>query len=188
MEVYLAKFLYIVMHKIDINTFDSSISKEGIIEKCSDEWWLKVEFYYQSVFKNAKILRDFIRIICTYFSVPAKDISRMILVVDELNNNAIEYGSMEKENNIMRVCIEKNKHGRLDFKLEVQDTGNGLKHKTADEMRKIQEVKLGNGFEKHSSIRWRGLFLITLKIVDELYFENSLTGWLIVGIDTSFQI
>ena len=110
------------MHQIDINTFDLSSDKEAIIKQCTDKGELEIEFHYQSVFKNAKILRDFVRIICTFFGLPAKEISRMILVVDELNNNAIEYGSMEAENNIMRVAISKQSNGLLDFRLEVQDT------------------------------------------------------------------
>ena len=77
----------------------------------------------------------------------------MILVVDELNNNAIEYGSDQSENNIMRVVVQRKNNSKIDFRLEVQDTGNGCKHKTAAEMKALQDIKLGNGFDNHRSIR-----------------------------------
>jgi hypothetical protein len=34
----------------------------------------------------------------------------------------------------------------------------------------------------HESIRWRGLFMITFKSVDRLYFKDTKNWWLIVWI------
>jgi len=42
------------------------------------------------------------------------------LIVDELNNNAIEYGSKQGEINILRFFSEI-KDGKISIKIEVQD-------------------------------------------------------------------
>jgi hypothetical protein len=49
-------------------------------------------------------------------------------------------------------------------------------------MRKKQKDVLEKWFRNHSSIRGRWLFMIIIKIMDELYFENSQKWWLIVWI------
>ena len=48
----------------------------------------------------------------------------------------------------------------------------------------MQELRAQNenkDFTQHHSIRGRGLFLIISHLVDELYFEDSQNGGLIVG-------
>jgi len=46
---------------------------------------------------------------------------RIVLIVDELNNNAIEYGSKKGDINKMRFFFEKNTKGLLS--IEVEDCG-----------------------------------------------------------------
>jgi two-component sensor histidine kinase len=46
---------------------------------------------------------------------------KMVLITDELNNNAIEYGSLEKDVNIMRISIKKDELYYY-FVIEVEDS------------------------------------------------------------------
>jgi anti-sigma regulatory factor (Ser/Thr protein kinase) len=97
-----------------------------------------LELHYLSDFKNAKILRDFLEELLVQMKIPAQTVSRFILAGDELNNNAIEYGSAAGELNKMRVIVKKVEK-TYSIQLEVEDTGTGEKSKTADEMRKKQK-------------------------------------------------
>jgi len=54
---------------------------------------LDLSILYNSDFKNAKKLREIVDIICIMYDIDAKWKTRLILICDELNNNAIEYGS-----------------------------------------------------------------------------------------------
>lgn len=101
-----------------------------------------------------------------------KQTSRIILICDELNNNAIEYGSAPHSKNVMRVCTVEN-DGEILLKIEVEDSGDGVSPKTALDMETMRAHKLKLGYEKHNSIRGRGLFLITVQIAERLYFKNT---------------
>jgi hypothetical protein len=48
-------------------------------------------------------------------------------------------------------------------------------------MEEYRDEREQEDFRYHTSIRGRGLFLIIIKIVDELYFRNTQKGGLIVG-------
>jgi len=80
------------MHKINIDNL-KDFDKKSFIEAHSTPEKLEIEFTYKANFKNTKILRDFIEFICHKYSFNQKFISRSILITDEMNNNAIEYGS-----------------------------------------------------------------------------------------------
>jgi len=60
-------------------------------------------------------------VIFTTFKFPKKDIVRFILASDEINNNAIEYGSLKNENNYLRVKINK-QNTIISLTMEVEDT------------------------------------------------------------------
>jgi len=96
------------MEKLNIDKLADSFNKEEYIEKCIKNNNLYIEFHYLSYFKETKILRSFVEIICKKFKLLPQDISRLILATDELNNNAIEYGSREGEKNIMNVIVKNN--------------------------------------------------------------------------------
>jgi len=93
------------------------------------------------------------------------------LIVDELNNNAIEYGSKKGDLNKMTFSFQRNTKTLLS--IEVEDSGAGKDAKNAETMRKLQSTKIKEGFENHASIRGRGLFMIIVNLVDELYFKDS---------------
>jgi anti-sigma regulatory factor (Ser/Thr protein kinase) len=83
---------------------------------------LDIEFLYVSDFRSAKILRDFVDVICRSFHIDSITLSRFILIVDEMNNNAIEHGSRKGDMNKLRfkIFIEE---GMQNVQIEVEDSG-----------------------------------------------------------------
>lgn len=148
---------------------------------------LEVSFLFRSSFSNTKLLREIIIKLLEKAWVPLLWQNRFMLIVDELNNNAIEYGSTQWDLNHMRVYLSREKN-TLSLSIEVEDSWKWAGHKTAQEMRDIQSHKLDVWFAHHASIRGRGLFLIIFKLVDSLYFADSTTGWLIVGVKKILEI
>jgi hypothetical protein len=132
-------------------------------------------------------LRDFIIDIADFFHFKWMWKSRLTLIADELNNNWIEYWSKENDINkmIIKIIIINNE---IEFMLEVEDSWKWKESKTAEEMKEIQKKKKDKSFEWHTSIRWRWLFLIITKLVDELYFKNSDFWGLIVWIKKKVEI
>ena len=143
---------------------------------------------YFSDFKNTKKIREITESLCDRLDIPWRWKSRFILIMDEMNNNAIEHWSMPWEKNMIRVSIDLNKDD-IYINIEVEDTWNGLTPKKAFYMKKMWQERLKRGFSKYNSIRWRWLFLIIYKLVDELYFKDSKKWWwLIVWIKKSIKI
>lgn len=161
------------MKEISIVSWYSEDILPSLIE--DDKLSLKID--YKSDFRSAKSLRDIIEWYLNFFNFEKKWISRVILISDELNNNAIEYWSMEWEINSMVLTIDWN-----NINIEVIDTGNWSEAKTSLEMEEVRESRLNKWFSEHKSIRWRGLFMIITRLVDELYFKDTDKWGLIVWI------
>ena len=142
---------------------------------------LDVEVVYDSLFENAKILRNFVEKICINLWFSSLDVNRFILIVDELSNNAIEYWSEKWWINKLRLKTIKD-WDSFDFFLELEDSWKWEKHKTALEMETMRAHQLKKWYDWHYSIRWRWLFMITVKSVDRLYFKDSLNWGLIVWV------
>lgn len=147
---------------------------------------LDIEFEYKSDFAITKTIRDFISVSWKIFWLSEKLLSRMILVCDELNNNAIEHWSSENWVNIFRLRLEKH-NSEIFFNVEVEDDWKWKWAKNALEMEALRDNKLKEWYSKHFSIRWRGLFLITINIVDKLYFKDSKRWGLIVWVRKNFN-
>ncbi|NUJ98038.1 ATP-binding protein [Candidatus Gracilibacteria bacterium] len=143
---------------------------------------IKLHLLYDSKFESAKILRDYVELASSLAGIDTKWVSRLILITDEMNNNAIEYGSKQKEKNKLNFEIIKNEK-EIYIKVEVEDNGNGKSPKTAQEMESLRNEKGNKNFKTHQSIRGRGLFMIISSLVDNLYFKNNEKGGLIVGIE-----
>lgn len=175
------------MDSIHINTLPDSLDKENFISKYVENGNIDIEFIYGSDFKNAKILRDFIEVICKKIGFPEKEVSRFILIIDELNNNAIEYGTEKWWKNKIRIkTVYENEE--VYVQIEVEDTWKGSKHHTALEMETLRAHQLKLWYEWHNSIRWRWLFMIIVNTVDRLYFRDSDIWWLIVWIRKKLKI
>lgn len=115
---------------------------------------INIQFEYLSDFKNAKILRDFVKIIFTEFQLSDVDIARFVLACDEINNNAIEYGSKNEEKNLLRLQITK-QNQIISINIEAEDTGNGKSSKTAEEMEEYKQDSMKENYCHHKSIRGR---------------------------------
>lgn len=169
------------MNIVHIKDLPKSFSIKNFVSNQIIDWTIDIEFVYVSDFKNTKILRDFVEVISLELWVTPSDIPLFILIVDELNNNAIEYWT-EKwwENKLRFKCVKK--WDTYQINIEVEDTGKWPKHKNALEMETLRAHQLKLWYNDHKSIRWRWLFMIIVKTVDRLYFRDTKTGWLIVWI------
>jgi len=98
---------------------------------------------------------------------------RMQSVIDELCNNAIEFGSSEDAE--IRVSFLHKKDEYIE--MIVEDTGTGEKKTTAKEMEKLLAEKKKEGHE-FKGIRGRGLAKIVSEWSDELKFEDREEGGL----------
>ncbi len=169
------------MHKISISKLYKLKNKEKYIENFFNNNQINIEFLYLSDFIHTQMLRETIRRIFKFVWLNEKQISRIILITDEMNNNAIEYWSKTWEKNKLRLNLEK-KENSFYLNIEVEDTWNGSKPKTALEMETLRAHQLKLWYREHRSIRWRWLFMIIINIVDRLYFRDTSTWWLIVWI------
>ncbi len=147
----------------------------------------EIMFSYISDFRSAKIIREFMSDLSIRLWVSKKWETRLVLITDELNNNAIEYWSKSWESNKLKVTFVK-KSWIVDLSVEVEDTWNWLSPKNAMEMKRLKKEKKKAWFDKHNSIRWRWLFLIIDRLVDKMYFKDSKNWWLIVWINIRLQI
>lgn len=171
------------MDKIVIDNTDlSQQDKERIVNELNASNNYSVEVFYRSDFSNTSILRNFVSFLCEQLWIDPSWRFKIVLISDELNNNAIEYWSNSWDTNIMRIFVFK-KWDICDFVIEVEDTWKWPYHKKAEDMYKLREEKIERWFKDYSSIRWRGLFLIIENLVDELYFKDSDNRWLVVWID-----
>jgi len=169
------------MNLIYIDKLTEWHNKEDMIKSLYVDEKLDIEFIYKSDFNNTKDLRDFIESICVILWFPDKLLSRVILISDELNNNAIEYWTDKEWFNILRI-ISRVEDWVVNFKLEVEDNWKWRLPKNALDMETLRAHRLKLGYWKHNSIRWRGLFLIIVKLVERLYFRDSEEWGLIVWI------
>jgi len=96
---------------------------------------------------------------------------RMQSVVDELCNNAIEFGSAE--NAEIRVTFFHEKDNYIE--ITVEDTGTGAKKTKAADMLKIMEERTKEDY-RFNGIRGRGLPKIVKEWTDELKFEDREGG------------
>jgi len=145
--------------------------REKLEQLCTDKK-MEVSFKYVSDFRSTGLLRNYISELCSMCKLDKTWISRIILITDELNNNAIEYWSKSWEYNTMIFKL-KDLWDEIELIISVEDTWNWEKSKTAKEMLELKNKKKEAWFDWYMWIRWRWLFLIIEKIVDELSFEDT---------------
>jgi len=164
---------------------DEIWGKDGIrklISSFSDVDTLDISISYVSDFKNAKKLRKFMDTLCVCKHISWKWRTRLVLISDELNNNAMEYGSKEGDINIFRVQLQQ-KEGSQNISISVSDTWSWAEAKNSSQMQEIREKLEDTDYSQHHSIRWRWLFLIINQLVDTLIFHDSDIWWLTVQVE-----
>ena len=175
------------MNVVNINNLPKALEIDNFISEKMENWSIDIEFIYVANFKNTKILRDFIEVICKRLWIPHNEVSKFILIVDELNNNAIEYWTESSWKNKLRINATSNSE-LININIEVEDTGKWISHKSALEMETLRAHQLKRWYVDHKSIRWRWLFLIIVKTVDRLYFKDTKSWGLIVWIKKEIKI
>lgn len=175
------------MEKIYLCDLSEKHNKYQIIKDLINNETISLEFIYKSDFIFTKHLRDFIETILSIFWISQKMLSRIILISDELNNNAIEYWTDKDWINKLRINLKKN-NNEIILNMEAEDNGKWPYHKNASSMEELRENKLKAWYDNYRSIRWRWLFLIINQIADELYFKDSSSWGLIVWVNKRFLI
>ena len=99
-------------------------------------------------------------------------------VVDELTNNAIEFGSSTDENVKITFVSQKGQF----IEVSVEDTGTGPNKKTAKEMQQYVEDHKNADPTTITSIRGRGLAQIVSAWTDSLEFTDNKNGGLTVRV------
>lgn len=123
-------------------------------------------------------IRDFtLNMIKSTTNFPEKWAFRFQSVVDELCNNAIEYGSAPGSE--IRIVFLYVKDDYIE--ISVEDTGTGNRPSTAAELLKLYESRKEPGYV-FSGIRGRGLVKIIGEWSDELRFEDRPQGGLKVTV------
>ena len=175
------------MNKICVNIDENFFLENNFLEDLSHKKDTEIIINFISDFKSAKILRNFIWELSKVLNIDNIWNSRLTLIVDELNNNAIEYWSKFWEINIFKIAINFNSNWFV-LNIEVSDTWNWVASKTAKEMILLRNKKKLNWFHKNNWIRGRGLFMIIEKLVDKLYFKDAPSWGLTVWIEKKFEI
>jgi len=170
------------MQIYNLDYFTSQDSINQLISTVCQNDIIEIQITYISDFKSAKILRELVDSLCKGIWINPKWRTRLVLIIDELNNNAIEYWSKADEDNIFYIKFKKEDKNRIFIDSYVSDTGNGAYAKKSQDMEKLRNIHEKKDFSSHNSIRWRGLFLIISQLVDTLYFKDSKSWGLTVGI------
>ena len=156
------------------------------------------EFSFPVNYQYSKVIRDFVALIFDRYGLMPPWKSRFILIIDELINNSIAYGSIEWEMNIFRLFIKEEKQNEnqslnehsYTIRVEVQDTGTGEGTKTANEMRWIrdQSHETFNSAWHYMGKRGRWLFMLTENLVDILDFQDNPKWGLTVIVQKSISV
>lgn len=121
-------------------------------------------------------IRDFIMsFIKNTTKFPEQWAFRFQSIVDELCNNAIEYGSTP--GNDIRLTLIYTQGESME--IEVEDSGTGKEKKTAAQLQAIVDEKRKPGYV-YSGIRGRGLSGIVFGWSDEVIFKDMPNGGIMV--------
>ncbi|MFH1284164.1 MAG: ATP-binding protein [Candidatus Peregrinibacteria bacterium] len=123
-------------------------------------------------------IRDFtLTMIKNTTNFPEKWAFRFQSVVDELCNNAIEYGSAPGSE--IRIIFTHTKD--ISLEITVEDTGTGKGKISSAQMQKLYEERRAPGYA-FTGIRGRGLVKIVGEWTDEIKFEDRPEGGLKVTV------
>lgn len=175
------------MYTIHIDNLSDQSDYTDLISSHIQDRSISIAFCYNSDFKNTHAIRRLVESICTQLWVDEQWMHRIVLMVDELNNNAIEHGSQQSTQNEMRIEISRQQQ-EYTISIECEDSWTGPSPKAAVDMEILHRDVTARGFKNHHSIRWRGLFLIIDQIVDSLYFKDSEKWGLIVWIQKKIAL
>ncbi len=123
-------------------------------------------------------IRDFtLNLVKNTTNFPEKWAFRFQSVIDELCNNAIEYGSAQGSEIRITFISQKDNYLQID----VEDTGTGINKISSAELKKIYDDKRAPGYI-FSGIRGRGLAKIVGEWTDEIHFSDRPQGGICVSV------
>ena len=123
-------------------------------------------------------IRDFtLNLVKNTTNFPEKWAFRFQSVIDELCNNAIEYGSAQGSEIRISFIFQKDNYLQID----VEDTGTGINKISAAQLKKIFDDRRAPGYV-FSGIRGRGLAKIVGEWTDEIHFSDRLAGGICVSV------
>ena len=123
-------------------------------------------------------IRDFtLTVIKNTTNFPEQWAFRFQSVVDELCNNAIEYGSAEGSDIRITFVLTENDY----LEITVEDTGTGKNKITATQLEKLFNERREPGFT-FNGIRGRGLVKIVGEWTDEVKFKDRPEGGIAVTV------
>lgn len=175
--VFSEKIRYYRTHMVSINIahLDYQKALDTITREIHSITQVDCRIEFSADHSQSKIIRDFVGKIFEANNIFSPWRGRLILITDELINNAIEHGSQVGDIDVCIIRANRNAEGVFHIMIEVHDTGKG---KDADNAKDIQSIKKDR--MSHSGIymkrRGRGLFHITEKLVDTLEFSESPHG------------
>ncbi len=103
-------------------------------------------------------------------------------IVDELCNNAIEYGSTQGQD----IKLTLTSYPGDFLEISVEDTGTGKQKKTAAEIQKVVDEKRKPGYI-HDGIRGRGLSNIVFGWSDEVKITDMPNGGIMISARKKIQ-
>ena len=168
--------LSIDIREIDIETF-LSFADENI----SNYEDFDIEIKFKSDYSQSKLIRSFIQHIFDRNWLESLWKNRFCLISDELVNNSIEYWSATWDLNSFIIRVRKS-DDKTEIFFEVEDTWKWNFPKSSAEMEAIRSQKLEKWFQNYLWKRWRWLFQLVTNMVDNLYFKDAPSWWLIVWI------
>ncbi len=123
-------------------------------------------------------IRDFtLNLVKNTTNFPEKWAFRFQSVIDELCNNAIEYGSAAGKEIQITFILQKDNFLQID----VEDTGTGSNKISAAELKKIFDDRRAPGYV-FTGIRGRGLAKIVGEWSDEIHFSDRQGGGICVSV------
>lgn len=123
-------------------------------------------------------IRDFtLTVIKNTTNFPEQWAFRFQSVVDELCNNAIEYGSAKGSDIRIAFILAKDEY----LEITVDDTGTGKNKLNAEQLEKIFQERREPGYV-FNSIRGRGLVKIVGEWTDEIHFKDRPEGGISVSV------
>jgi anti-sigma regulatory factor (Ser/Thr protein kinase) len=96
--------------------------EESFISSLFEGKNISVSIIYNSIYSNTKFLREFVYKITKNAQIDSKWRTRLVLIIDELNNNAIEYGSKQNDENLLQIEIS-TLDNIVDITISVKDAG-----------------------------------------------------------------
>ena len=110
------------MTEIRLNDFSLSPEQEKLLDSLFHGDSDTCIIHYISDFRSAKILREITDTLCKNFGIIPKWRTRIVLILDELHNNAIEYGSKVGDINTFILKLEKPSKNIFRFEASVIDS------------------------------------------------------------------